>query len=419
MSCTGSDIFQQALPLSEVSSTTTTARKQLDAFGLERASTKIVVFEYTGKYDSGPLLFETVVSGTGSSTFVALSGANTLSTGGTASGASCIRQSHVYIIYVPGKARQAIIGMNCGAVVTNASKRVGMFDTNEGIYFEQKTAGISFIVRSKITGSIVEQEFLQSAWTLDKLDGTGSSGYTLDATKPQALVIEWVGYNIGYIRLGFFIAGVVVYVTEISQLNNISSFSIGSSTLPVRYEVTNTGIASGIATLNTSSCIVYDEDGQENQFSYTFNANMGITAKAVTTILPLISIRPKASFNGIVNRSRVKMADITTLVKTNDALIEIWRGGTLTGAAWSSVDSNSVTEFDIAATILTGGIKIDSFYQSAASGSTTTTRTEQVDSKIALFNDYAGTSPDILTITARSITATSNVLTSLQFLEQR
>lgn len=63
-------------------------------------------------------------------------------------------------------------------------KRTGYFDDSNGIYLELNGSNIiSFNIRNSAFGSITENRIAQSNWNVDRLDGTGASGYRLDMSK--------------------------------------------------------------------------------------------------------------------------------------------------------------------------------------------------------------------------------------------
>lgn len=444
---------------------------QLDPFGWLRTGTRNVAFEYNGQYDQGLLVWEHNLTGTGSVTFVPATGGNTLSTGGTASGAKAIRQTHEYHLYLPGRGRSAIIGFLFGAAATNVRRRVGMFDANNGFFFEQTSTGLRFVVRSNISGAPVDDPIENADWNIDKFDGRGPSRITLNETKAQAFVVDIVGYNAGKIRFGFLLDGQIQYAHEVNNLNADSAFSIGTSSLPVRYEIENTGVAADSFTMGASSCVVYNEDGGSNELGYEFSASRGPTSLGVTTRRPVLSIRPKATFNGLTNRGHVHLMKFDIIAKTNDCYFEIIRNGTLTGATWLpvgtqipagsfvvglryvihtlgttdftligasanvvgteftatgagvgtgiAVNADSISNYDIAATAIVGGTKIQEGYVAAGTGSSSLGDPQEFLGRLILTNDFAGTTTDILTIVCTSVAATTNISAAMVWEEQR
>ena len=87
---------------------------------------------------------------------------------------------------------------------------------------------------------IQEVRIPQSSWNLDKMDGTGPSGYVLDPTKMQMFYIDYSWYGAGFIRWGFRgTDGNVIYCHKRANNNVNNQAYMRSGNLPARYEVTN------------------------------------------------------------------------------------------------------------------------------------------------------------------------------------
>jgi len=84
----------------------------------------------------------------------------------------------------------------------------------------------------------VETEWDQDEWNLDRCDGTGKSGYTLDVTKMQMFYMDYSWYGAGFIRWGFRATdGNVIYAHKIPNNNQNTEAYMRSGNLPARYEV--------------------------------------------------------------------------------------------------------------------------------------------------------------------------------------
>ena len=82
-----------------------------------------------------------------------------------------------------------------------------------------------------------QQRIPQSQWNIDKCDGTGISGYTIDLTKMQMLYIDYSWYGAGAIRYGFKNQrGEVVYCHRLPNANYRTEAFMRSGNLPARYE---------------------------------------------------------------------------------------------------------------------------------------------------------------------------------------
>jgi len=84
----------------------------------------------------------------------------------------------------------------------------------------------------------VETEWDQSEWNIDRCDGTGKSGYSLDVTKMQMFYMDYSWYGAGFIRWGFRATdGNVIYAHKIPNNNFNTEAYMRSGNLPARYEV--------------------------------------------------------------------------------------------------------------------------------------------------------------------------------------
>ncbi len=82
----------------------------------------------------------------------------------------------------------------------------------------------------------------QSQWNMDKMDGTGPSGYNLDISKMQMAYIDYTWYGAGYIRFGFRgVNGDITYCHKMPNNNVNTSAYMRSGNLPGRFEAINQG----------------------------------------------------------------------------------------------------------------------------------------------------------------------------------
>ena len=84
----------------------------------------------------------------------------------------------------------------------------------------------------------VETEWVQDDWNLDRCDGTGKSGYTIDPTKMQMFYMDYSWYGAGFIRWGFRAEdGNIIYAHKVPNNNANTEAYMRSGNLPARYEV--------------------------------------------------------------------------------------------------------------------------------------------------------------------------------------
>jgi hypothetical protein len=383
----------------------------LDAFGRLRTSNPLAQFEYQNQYNKGPLIWSERIAGGGVSTHTPDTSTVNLSTGDTTIGSLVTRQTRSYFRYTPGKSLLVLLTGVIGQSVANVRRRIGYFDDDNGVFFEQSNGTLKLVLRSKATGSIVNTAVEQSAWNLDKMNGLGPSGKTLDITKAQIFIfdIQWLG--VGSIRCAVEIGGVTYYVHEFENANLVSHVYMTSANLPIRYEIENTGEAAAIATLSQiCSTIVTEQGAIDDKGYYTHGANSGITPTSVTTRRSVIAIRPKLQINSLTNRSKIEIEDFSLIVGGNNVLWELVYGCTLGGTpSWVSIGDNSAVERDIAGTTVTGGEVIASGYTSTGSGNARNIASKEISNLYPLALGIEGTDQPILALVCTAFTGTATV----------
>jgi len=94
-----------------------------------------------------------------------------------------------------------------------------------------------------VISELIETRTAQSSWNLDRMDGTGPSGYNLDLSKIQMFYIDYSWYGAGAARFGFKDQhGQVIYCHRYIHNNQLTEAFLRSGNLPARYEV-NTYVA--------------------------------------------------------------------------------------------------------------------------------------------------------------------------------
>jgi hypothetical protein len=391
---------------------------QKDAFSRLRVSQPTALFDSQFQYGIEPLQWESIVTAGGTAAAVANSSSvlMTVSTNGDA----IVRQSHRYFRYQPGKSQAAIFTGVMGAIKANTRQRIGYFDAQNGLFFEQDGTNLRVVQRSFVTGSAIDTAVNQSAWNLDKLNGTGPSGITVDMSKAQVFIIDLQWLGVGRVRLGFDIGGIIVYCHQFMNANALTSVYMGTANLPVRYELTMTGATTATTMLQICQSVI-SEGGFESERGYLFTANNTVTPITATTRRPILSMRPKASFNSLPNRGFIEPLTADVQIGSGSALVEVVYNGTLTGASFASVNVNSLVEFDVAATAISGGIVVQSFYVSGGGPTARISRGTELGGLIGrlltLTLDAGGTVPDTLSLVVTSFTGSVDAAGALQWKE--
>lgn len=383
-----------------------------DAFNRLRVSQPTTIFDSKHIFDSQSLYFTQALVGGATITHNITKAAVVLQTT-TASGDKATHQTKRYFNYQPGKSHLVMQTFNFNGSATNVRKRAGYFDDNNGFFLELLVSGMSLIKRTNTSGSPVDSAVAQAAWNLDPLDGTGPSGKTLDFTKTQLLAMDFQWLGVGSARVGFVIDGELVYAHEFHHANVSALVYIRSANLPIRYEIENTGIATGTPSIDTICATVISEGGQHITGT-TRSADRGITAlQTDSTLRPLISIRNKTAY---ANAS-VFPVD-TSIMSSTDSNFRwaVLMNPTITGgtaASWTSV-ADSAVEFDIARNgTVSGGTQLSSGY----SPDNLNVVVADINSILSLSTNLAGVADEIVVVVQTLSTAPEDFYASLSWIE--
>jgi len=140
------------------------------------------------------------------------------------SSASLVRaRSKVPATYQPGKPLLQFITGVMGTAVNNTEQRMGYGFGDNRVYFGQDINGLFVNVASTVTGVLVNNKITRANWNVDKLDGTGISGYNLDPTKSQIYFITFEYLGVGDIVFGVVRNREINVCHIISNPNNITS----------------------------------------------------------------------------------------------------------------------------------------------------------------------------------------------------
>ena len=388
----------------------------IDAFGRLRTSTPFTLFDSSHRFnDNG--LWSTATATSGTATFNSPQGLVDLDVT-AASGSEVIRETTKVFSYQPGKSLLVLSTFVMSAAKTNLRQRVGYYGTNNGYYLELDNTTVSFVERSFVTGAVVNTPVAQASWNVDPMDGSGPSGITLDLTKSQILFmdLEWLG--VGTVRIGFVIDGNFYVCHKFHHANILATTYITTASLPLRYEITNTGATSGVSTLKQICSTVLSEGGYELnglQQAIGIPINTPRTLGTAGIFYPVASLRLKAArLDGVVILSALSAMPIST-GNFNWQLIAT---GTTTGGTWVSAGTNSCVEYNITGTSFTGGrILASGFFNATNQGSSQIDLLKEALFKFQLERNGLTSTPFELTLVIASDGGSDTVVASLDWEE--
>jgi hypothetical protein len=342
---------------------------------------------------------------------------------GASSGDSAVRTSHRYIPYVPGKSQLITQTFILGDAVANVRRRVGYFDPENGLFLEQTLAGARFVRRTKTSGSVVDNLIEQANWNVDTFDGNGPSGIDINFTCNQFLFIDFQWQGSGRIRLGFSINGRDFVAHAINTSNKLDAVWMSTPSLPVRYEISNTGATAGTNTMKEFCTSVVSEGG-ENLTGIGFTVSRDISARAVTTKVPVLAVRLKNDFNGD-NRRTVQYSNAGVFATSNACHFEVAHVHDPTGitATWTSVSGGSGVEYSIDITTIVGNPQhtVEEGYTAAGQAGKGAGENvipgDKLDQHRLLTQNIDSTNSELFIVYATAITGTSNVYAHISWVE--
>ena len=354
----------------QVVSFTTAGTPASDAFGRARVSEPLTLFDSSHRYsDNG--LWATATGVSSDATFDADAGLVDLNVP-TTSGAYVKRETKKVFSYQPGKSLLILSTFVMEPAKTNLRQRVGYYGADNGLYLQLEDSTLSFVERNSVTGTLDETVVNQADWNLDKLDGTGPSGKTLDITKAQILWmdVEWLG--LGTVRLGFVIDGLFIHCHSFHHANLITSTYITTASLPLRYEIENLDDTASVSTLKQVCSTVISEGGYElrgrqGAVGTPINAMRDLPATGV--LYPIVSLRLKSTPNRL--DAIVIPTAASILGDGNNAFFE-WRlqaNATTSGGTWTSAGTDSSVEYNLSGVSSSGGRTLAKGYISSTTQS--------------------------------------------------
>ena len=333
-----------------------------DAFGRLRTSNPFTIFDSSNVMSKNNLFDESL---TGSGTVSYTSNKSTVNLNvTTASGDKVIRQSKRVMSYQPGKSLLILNTFVMNTQTENLKQRVGTFDANNGIFFEDTGTGYQIVRRSYVTGSSVDTAVAQSSWNGDKLDGTGASGYTLDTTKATILFTDYEWLGMGSVRVGFVIDGKFITAHTFLNANNLDTVYMQTANLPIRYEIETTDTIGSAATLQQvcSSCMIEGGYSPQGVVQSVGTASLnGVNLTTAGTFYNIATIRIKS---GRPYALIIPQGFLASAISNSDYEIQLRQNAT-PSTAFSYTSYSDNVEYDLTGTTtITGGTIINRTYLS-------------------------------------------------------
>ncbi len=386
----------------------------VDAFGRLRVSNPLTIFDSQNRYQKDNQFDESTSTG-GTVTYTLNESTVNLNVT-TSSGSEVVRQTYRVMPYQPGKGLLVMATFVMSAAQTNLRQRVGYFNTDNGVFFQQSGTTISFVLRTNTTGTPSDARTVNQAdWNGDKLDGTGDSGFTLDTTKAQIMWADFEWLGVGSVRCGFIINGQYIVCHTFNNANDLNKVYMTTAILPVRYEIKADGAIASAATLKQICSTVISEAGYQQAAVNQFARRTSVLGTISTTFLPLVSIRLASdSLGAVVLAQAIQVFPLTT--QNYEAVL--LKNATLTGASWDTTTFNHV-DYDVTASAVSGGtIVLHNFVSSTAQGRAVAVAPSGYNFDLQLGASLAGVS-DVFTLAIRTVSGatTGDAVGAIDFLD--
>ena len=337
----------------------------LDAFGRLVTTQPYTIFDSQNRFREDDQ-FDTSLTGGGTTSYLQYESAVQLNVG-TASGDQVVRQSFRNMPYQPGKGLTFLATFVMSAAQNNLRQRVGYFNTNNGAFLQQDSGAVSFVLRSNSlptpgTPSDI-RTVNQADWNVDPMNGNGPSGRVLDLTKNQILYMDFEWLGTGDVRCGFYVDGQPQICHIFHNDNTQTAVYMQTAILPVRYEITNTGVTALSSAMKQVCSSVMNMGGYQQTTVDHLARRTAVLATIGNTFLPMISIRlNSAALGAVVLPNKIEVLPTTS----QNYEVALVKNPTLTGASWVSVPSDPNVQYDVSATAVSGGTLVYNNYTTAS-----------------------------------------------------
>lgn len=271
----------------------------IDAAGRLRTSAPKTIFDSKQIFDNDPQFWdEELESGAGIASAHSVDESSTVFTSTVNTAGKFTRQTFMRFNYQSGKSQfismTGVLNLSGGG--TGVERRIGYFDDKDGLFFEINNTTVGVTRRTNVTGTPVDNTVTQSNWNVDKMDGTGPSGATVDFSKMQIFEFDFEWLSSGRIRFALKINKRIFVVHEIISSNILTMPFMSKPNLPLRYQMITTG-SSPASTMRAVCTTVISEGGQEETGILRRASTGGTHVEAAVndTIYAVVGIRLKST----------------------------------------------------------------------------------------------------------------------------
>ena len=171
-----------------------------------------------------------------------------------------------------------------------------------------------------------------------------------------------------------------VIVHKFKNANALTGPFMKTATLPVRWQITNTGISGSPSRLKHTCATVKSEGtlvADRSRLSEKHSANTTTTRTASAVEIPIISIRATATINGLSNRKSSVPEAYSLHIQDGPVLVRLRKNVDLTGSNFI-LNASSAIDVDTSSTATSGGtIMLTNFFARSTSASRSRTQSSR------------------------------------------
>lgn len=316
--------------------------------------------------------------------------------------------------YVSGQGQLIMETFNFIAPDAGIRRSVGYNDNEDGMRLEQIGSVVSCVLRSSVSGAPIDTAVAQADWNIDKMDGTGPSGVTIDWTKTQLVAFDFIWQGVGDVTFYLDVDRTLIPIHKFKNTNTMTVPYMSNPNLPCSYEIEN--ISSGtVASMLQICASVFTEGGKPKpQVVRSTSSDYTVVSCKSSSSTHVISIRPAALFQGIANKGMCILINISVKVtNTVNAHFEILEDCVVTGTFTAHGAVDSMMEIcKGTAGKFTGGISRAEGYAAVGGAAAEIGGADFYQLEI----DPTG-APDVLTVVAGGVGGTTTVVCSIQWEE--
>jgi hypothetical protein len=373
------------------------------------------VFFNTFQYGKETDVWDERVVGVGTATHN-VSSSNIVMQVGSTAGSKVIRQTKQVMRYIPGRSATLAFAIRLDTPQVGIRRRFGLFDDNNGAYFEDDGGTYSYVLRSNTSGIVTETRVTRDNWNGEKFDGNGYTGVTADPTKQQMISINYEWYGAGIVEFAWLMKNETIPSHTFDNANTNDRVWCSTPFLPIRVEIENvTGVAGTHYMYQGSNSLIQEGEPEKlGTLVSIANPITGTTMTSANTFYPIVSIRLKSTQLSAVMLLRSLQA------ATNDNTNVYWKlleNATNTGGTWvDHPDPNSFMQYNITETATTGGTTLLNGFVVGGGAALI-----NIDDKAALQlgRSGIGTISDTYTLACASPNTNKAALAVLNWIEQR